>query len=394
MFLVDREKTGRSPFTLGNLSVPERVWETSLRQHPLKGPESTAVIDADGNLYFGCHDNCIYSLNAQGAVRWQFVTEDKVYASPVLLNNNLFFCCNKADVISLDLDGNLRWSFNGFRELSKLSRAKRLIANYRSYLRYDYEFKKYGKINAWGSPNVLIDNSIVVNLYGLGVVALDPESGTLIWRSDLGTPYYHLAGVAITLADGKELIVAVSQSGNVVGMDKRGKVLWKRSLQRGFNSWGNPSIDPEGRSIYCTTSQGNTAAYIYKFDLAGNAIWSQKIDAGIRGTVSISKENYVLVPTMKGDLLFKDKTNGSTLQIKSIATRERGLWTSATIDQRGDILINTKAGSYAGSLMRLSKEGVVKWEVKYGKALAVPVLDTAGNIYTATWEGKYIKYRS
>lgn len=394
MFLFDRERTGRLPFALGDRKHPELVWETTLRQYPVKGPESTAVIDGDGNLYFGCHDHCIYSLDPSGRTRWQFQTEDKVYSSPMIFNDRLYICCNKADVLCLRLDGTLDWVFQGLKVLTHKPKVKRILANIYSYWQYDYEFKKFMKINAWCSPNYLMNNSIIVSLYGSGVVALDALTGKVNWSVDMGLPWNHLAGVAITRVSDSDHMVAVSQSGGVFWINEKGTVLWRRSLKRGYNSWGNPSIDPDGKAIYCSTSKGNSSAVVYKFTFEGALLWKCAVEGGVRGSITIGSAAFVVVPTMKGDLLFIGKEDGQVLLRKSIATKDRGLWTSACVDPNNTILVNTKNSQHSGSLLRINRLGEVDWKVEYGKALAVPVVDVHGHIFTATWEGKYLKYRS
>ncbi|MBL0744026.1 outer membrane protein assembly factor BamB family protein [Chryseolinea lacunae] len=394
MFLFDRERTGRLPFELGQRAFPELVWETTLRQYPVKGPESTAVFDDQGNLYFGCHDNGIYSLDPSGKIRWQFQTEDKVYSSPMLLNNRIYICANKSDVLCLRLDGTLDWVFHGFKQLASLSKMKRVLANVYSYWCYDYEFRKYMKINAWGSPNQVRKDTIVVNLYGLGVVALDATSGALKWRRDLGLPYNHLAGVAVSNVAGQDHIAAVSQSNGIFWLDEQGKIVWRRALKRGYNSWGNPSIDAADNAIYCSTSKGNVSAIVYKFSFAGALLWKHEMAAGIRGSIAVSHTDFVVVPTMRGELLFLDKKQGRVQVRKDIATKDRGLWTSVSMDLHDTLLVNTKASQHSGAMLRISRSGDVQWKVEYGKALAVPVLDKEGHIFTATWEGKYLKYKS
>ena len=394
MFLFDRERTGRFPFPLGSLAFPEKVWEVTLRQYPVKGPESTAVRDAQGNLYFGCHDNGFYSLDPAGNVRWQFQTEDKVYSSPLMLDDRLYVCANKSDVLCLRLDGTLAWVFHGFAQLAAMPKIKRVLANLYSYKQYDYEFGKYMKINAWGSPNLLGRDTIVVNLYGLGVVALDALTGAMKWRHDLGLPYNHLAGVAITSQGDQEYIAAVSQSNGIFWINQSGKLQWKRALKAGYNSWGNPSIDREEQAIYCSTSKVNSSAVVYKFNYAGNLLWQRPVAGGIRGSVTIAHGDFVVVPTMRGELLFLQKSDGTVKVRKEIATKDRGLWTSAGIDPADHILINTKVSQKKGTLLRISSSGEIEWKVEYGKALAVPVVDKEGCIYTATWDGNYIKYKS
>ena len=394
MFLFNNERNARTENRLGTLAHPVVEWCTHLRQFPARGPESTAVLDDEGNVYFGCHDNCFYSLDSKGTIRWQFQTGDKIYSSPLLLNNRLYVSVNKGDILCLSLTGELVWSFEGFKHWSKQARWKRVAANIFSYIYYDYELKQYMKLNAWPSVNTIAKDVIVTVVYGLGVLALDAATGQQLWSFNMGFPCYHLAGVATTRFDNEWNVFAVSQSGALFCIDGNGRLLWRRALKQGHNSWGNPSIDSENRSVYCSTSKRNESSVVYKFELSGRPVWKTNVDAGIRGSISITTGSEVLVPTMKGQLLFLNKESGMIVRRLDLASRERGLWTTAAIDGGGDILLNTKNDSASGSLLRLNPTGVVKWRLDYGKALSVPVVDANGGIYTGTWDGKFIKLQS
>lgn len=49
------------------------------------GVASGPLVDVEGNIYFGAHDDYLYALAATGELRWAFATEGDVDASPVLL---------------------------------------------------------------------------------------------------------------------------------------------------------------------------------------------------------------------------------------------------------------------------------------------------------------------
>jgi outer membrane protein assembly factor BamB len=394
LFLFDKEKSGRLPFLLGVKEKPKLIWEVKLPQFPLSGPESTSVLDEEGNVYFGCHNGCIYSLDKEGKVRWQFVTRNKVYSSPLLHNGKIFFCCNGADVVCLSLEGKLLWSFEGFKELKKINIFKKTFFYLISFFTYDYHDKSIytTKITAWCSPNLLKDNILVVTLYGIGVVALDIDSGHVVWKRSMGVPWNHLTGVAIAADKNTEFVVAVSQTNRLFYLDSNGEIVWKKSLQFGGNSWSNPSIDKENKIIYCSTSFKNKAGWVFKFDFEGTLLWKIKLPGGIRGSITISKVGFVLVPCLNGILYFVNKQDGTILQSLCIGTSNRGLWTTAIIDDNQSILVNVTEKYSKGALLKIDgNTGKIVWKLDCGKVLCVPIADSQGNIYTGTWDSNYMK---
>jgi len=398
IYLFDKERTGRLPFSMGNSLEPKILWSVDLPQYPISGPESTAVLDNNGNLYFGCHNGCIYSLTNNGDIRWQFVTKGKVYSSPLFYNERLYFCCNGFDVICLSLTGKLIWSFRALEVLKGLPKWKKVINHFLSYLVYDYHSKsiKLDKVTAWCSPNVIEGKAILVNLYGVGVIALDPITGQLIWQRSLGIPWNHLAGVAIFCEGDRDRVIAVSQSNKIFSIDGfTGEVIWKKPLRFLANSWSNPSIDLSDRGVYCSTSIKNNKGWVFKFDYNGNLLWKLKISGGIRGAITISTSNFVLVPSLNGCLYFVSKGDGTILRALCIGDKIRGLWTSAILDVNNDILINVKTDVKNGALLKLnSVTGEIVWKLKTGKALCSPVVDRDGNIYIGTWSNSYMKIES
>src|SRR5690606_7774813 len=105
--------------------------------------------------------------------------------------------------------------------------AQKVINHIVSVLVYDYHQKSFNKkkINAWASPNIIgTSNKIVANLYGIGLVVLNSQDGSLLWKKNMGVPWFHLSGVAIANNQDNEYIVAVSQSNKIVFVNENGKL--------------------------------------------------------------------------------------------------------------------------------------------------------------------------
>jgi len=74
----------------------EQLWSfavpgTGAKEHGVHG---SPVEDADGNLYFGSQDNAIYSLTAQGQLRWKIGTGGDMDAPVVLLSDGVLLAAS------------------------------------------------------------------------------------------------------------------------------------------------------------------------------------------------------------------------------------------------------------------------------------------------------------
>ena len=99
MFLFSKERSGLLKHQFEMNEVPCLEWKINLKQLPKRCVESSPVIDDFGNIYFGSHDGCFYCLDQEGNVKWQFVTESKVYSSPMISGDKIYFNCNMSNIV-------------------------------------------------------------------------------------------------------------------------------------------------------------------------------------------------------------------------------------------------------------------------------------------------------
>lgn len=66
---------------------------------------------ADGTIYFGCCDHCLYALTSTGRLKWKFMTERPVSSSPaVAANGTIYFSSQDKHFYALYPDGRLKWT--------------------------------------------------------------------------------------------------------------------------------------------------------------------------------------------------------------------------------------------------------------------------------------------
>jgi len=386
-FLFDRARTGRSPYALRSLDPPELVWRCRLPNDPPMCPESTPVFDSAGNLYFGCHDACVYSVSASGELRWRRPCGRKVYSSPTLVDDRLILIAGgDGELRCLDRDGKSIWSHD-VCDLGALGSApRRALFRLRARLRRPYYHARLDT-RCWSSPNVDAAGTVYITGYGVGLHALRAEDGELLWVHPLGGPGNHLTGVAL---DGAGRIYAAAQRDRLTCITRDGNALWSIRPPAGFDAWGNPSLDEAGGSVYFPLSRRDREGRIVAATLDGEQRWQLALPGGLLGSVAIHPSGGLLVASLNGRLYHLDSNTGRVLWETLLGHAERGLWTTPAIDAHGRILITAKESWERGALHCLSADGEPIWKVDLAKALSTPVIDACGRIYVGTWSGEML----
>ncbi len=77
------------------------------------GPIISSPAVADGTVYFGSSDHCVYAVDAHtGAQRWKFTTHGRVSSSPAVVAGRLYVGSYDGNLYALDAaSGRLLWKF-------------------------------------------------------------------------------------------------------------------------------------------------------------------------------------------------------------------------------------------------------------------------------------------
>jgi outer membrane protein assembly factor BamB len=393
-YLFDKFRTGRLHYGIGDTGQPFIRWRFRLPSYPPKGPESMPAFDQTGNLYFGAHDHCFYSLDGSGNLRWMFKTEDKIYSSPTIINNDkVVFASGDGNCFCFDLEGQLLWAYDICCYFSQINnRLVRRVKLIRSALcAYDYDRRKRWSTKCWSSPNVSADGHVYITGYGLGLHAIRLNDGKKVWTYDLGGPRNHLSGVAI---NEKEEIFVASQRRYLHCLNSNGRLKWRYDTRLRYDTWANPSIDSTSGIVYFPLSYRQCKGRVVALDYNGDLKWQQDLPGGLRGSVAISYKEYILLCSLNGMIYFLNKKTGSVVKSVKLSEAGRALWTTPVIDKKGRILVTAKEGRYAGSLYCLDDEGKILWRYETGKTLSVPVVDEHGMIYIGSWNGEMLCLQS
>ena len=83
------------------------------RQDNVGGSIIGGIIYNQGNLYFASANNKVFALDAaDGFKEWEIELPDKIWSTPVILNDRLYIGCFDKKLYALDIaDGSIEWEF-------------------------------------------------------------------------------------------------------------------------------------------------------------------------------------------------------------------------------------------------------------------------------------------
>ena len=125
-------------------------------------------------------------------------------------------------------------------------------------------------------------------------------------------------------------------------------------------------------------------------DYSGTVKWKAKIEGGVRGSVAVSRTNFVLVGGLNGRLYFLDKHRGDIIRAPKYSDAERGLWTTPSIDPDNNIFLTVKETRTSGGLYCIDEKGQTIWKYSTGKTLSTPVIDKDAKVYFGSWKGEFL----
>lgn len=184
----------------------ELVWSFTVNSYC-----SQAIsLDLDGNLYFSCDDNTIYSLTPDGELRWELTIENGVnsYYSPLVYTNDgdQFYCAGDTSINAISLDGVVIWSYDISIHVSNpIIDNKNNIVFYNSLDSSITSLDRNGELN-WKTnifdigmryiyhtaiPTIDIYNNLYFNGQksnnsGYSIFSLDANDGSFRWTYDVG----------------------------------------------------------------------------------------------------------------------------------------------------------------------------------------------------------------
>ncbi|MGK0298638.1 MAG: outer membrane protein assembly factor BamB [Gammaproteobacteria bacterium] len=297
---------------------------------------------ADDKIYIADTNRKLIAMNASnGRIEWTFNLKlggsffnksDKVFITggPGLGENSVLIGTSKGDVISLDPDsGEEQWRSKVSSEILSAPQKNRNIVivrtldgrlfglsgnNGRRIWTYD---KSVPTLSLRGTSTPVIDQGVVINGFdGGGLIALDLNSGSLLWESNIATPrgrsdLERLVDIDSTPVISGPMVYSATYQGQLAALAlDTGRTLWNRDI----SSHAGFSVDED--FLYITDDKSN----IWAFDrYNGGSSWKQDVLLNRQVTAPTVIGNYLVVGDFEGYLHWLDKITGALVARQRIS---------------------------------------------------------------------------
>ncbi len=389
-FLGNPQRTGVSKYCMGS-NAPQIIKRINLPHWPPRTPESTCVFDEDGNIYFGCHDGCFYSVSPAMKVRWSFRTACKIYSSPTLWKDKVYFAGGDGNLYCFKTDGTLHWR-SQFSNGNRLSYPGRLIKGLwdqcipyvNKVFNSDY-LRDVGIIHSWASPNIDTQGRLFISGSGAGLWIFKADTGALEKVIQLPPPSDHLAGAAI---DSDDCAYVPSQQRYLYSI-RNLQTQWTYDSGCSYDAWACPSVDDANGLIFCCWARGSRDGFVAAISKSGKEVWRYQLGDAVRTTPVHLQEDKLIVVTLSGTLHCINRLSGKQEWTQKLCNVVRAFWSTPCIDAYGNILISLKSTFTTGRIFALNPQGQTLWNYETGKVLSTPVLDAEGRIYFGNSNGEF-----
>jgi outer membrane protein assembly factor BamB len=198
------------------------------------GPvETMPAISKDGDVIVASLSGRVARISPEGTATWTADLGERIYASPLLLNDAVLLGSDAKRVVALSLTtGKKRWELDVDGEADTAAAetpdgalviaAGRVLYGLRADGAVRFRLKVPRKIYA--SPAVADDGTIYVGAQDHRLYAVSPR-GTMMWSRDLGGDVDCAAAVG---DDGT--VYAASDAGQVAAFDPQGNERWRAAV--------------------------------------------------------------------------------------------------------------------------------------------------------------------
>lgn len=274
------------------------------------GVEGGAVL-VDDILYFGSGDGQFYAVNSgDGKTLWTYPIKAEGLAKPLVSGGIVFVLGGNNVLHSLDAKtGKLNWVYSR-REASNLS-------------------------IRGGSQPAIDGNSLYLGLSDGAFVALNKNSGNILWELNLNKNNRFKDVDSAPVIDGNNIFVS-AYDGSLYCLQKTdGRIVW--SIEEG----GFDEVLISGNSLYYSTTSQKLMALDKD---TGRVLW--KKDLNSLGTGPVLYKGTVVVGETSGALKFFDARTGDYI---SMFEPGRGVTSKASVDsRRGEVyFMSVDANVYA-----------------------------------------------
>ncbi len=310
------------------------VWRPKWRYRTDDRIQSSPAIGADGTLYIGSFDHCLYAIDPQGNLRWRKVTGSKISSSPAVgTDGTVYFGSQDSWLYAVDPDGSLKWSVKT-------------------------------KSTVQSSPAIAADGTVYAGSDDSSLYAFE-TSGTLRWSYSTGGPVRSSPAVA---ADGT--VYVGSSDRYLHAIDANGVLKW--SIATGDVIYSSPAIGSDG-----TVYVGSNDKYLYAVDPSGVVQWRYSTGSAVRSSPVVDADGTVYVGTDYGHL-YAINPQGT---LKWQYDADGYIANSPALATDGTVFF-TSNGCY---LYALYPDGSLRWKRRPAESFeSSPAIGSDGTVYVGS----------
>ncbi|MGY8688015.1 MAG: outer membrane protein assembly factor BamB family protein, partial [Verrucomicrobiales bacterium] len=225
------------------------------------------------------------------------------------------------------------------------------------------------------------DGTVYVGTYDSTLVALNPDTGEVRWKTQVGADegQFGVIQASPALASDGQIIVSTS-AGFIHGILPTGEEAW--FFEIGADTRSSPAIGLDGR-IYFGADDGK----VYCLDATGQLVWSYAVDGAgeddsrIYSSPSMDRVGNIYVGSGNGFLYSLDSAG----QLRWKFETPEAVDVCPAIDSENNVYFATRNGS----LHCVSQEGVEQWSKFLGDIFySSPVIDANGFVYITYFAGQ------
>lgn len=273
--------------------------------------DSTAAVDADGDLWVGCWNGTLVQLSADGDELCRHLAQDEVSSSPAIAADGTVYVGSEDRMlwaISGD-DCSVTWrkhfpngSVYGAPLVDQTGMVVSTSADDHIYAwnpegsprwRVQTGFDVYSSV-ARGS-----DGTLYVGSGDHTLLALTPDGGVK-WRFEARGRVD--TSPAVHRRDGQDRITFGSWDGHVYQLDDTGALRWK--VATGDEVWSSPVVSANGVVFI-----GSNDDHVYAIDPDGNVLWKTLLDGDLFASPALGPDGTLYVGT-HGGRFFALRTEG------------------------------------------------------------------------------------
>jgi outer membrane protein assembly factor BamB len=269
------------------------VWRPRWRHQAGSGIESSPAVAADGTVYFGSDDRCMYAVDPNGTLKWRYQTggtaAESCSSPAVAADGTVYFGTFDGYLYALDPAGALKWRYQtGYGVLSSPAVAADGTVYFGSGDSFLYAVDASGALKwrylttggVYSSPAVAADGTVYFGSDDHYMHAIDPN-GTLKWRYRTGHAVRSSPAVAtdgtVYFGSGDEYLYA---------LDPAGALKWR--YLAGGSVYSSPAVAADGTVYF-----GSNDRYMYAIDPNGALKWRYQTGDTVLSSPAVAADGTV-----------------------------------------------------------------------------------------------------